>query len=113
MVSLFFLVFLQLDRFPVELAVPDFLAQRIVSATFVPAFLQRQDRGDAVDDVVRFFHAFFRQRGVLVLFGFGHIFHRADYLADLSDAALDQFILRGDFLKGAQQHPDDFRDISE
>ena len=41
LMPLFFLVFLQLDRFPVELAVPDFLAQRIISAPLVPAFLQR------------------------------------------------------------------------
>ena len=114
MVSLFFLVFLQLDRFPVELAVPDFLAQRVivrvgipvsglvsapVSATFIPAFFHRQDRGDTGNNVVRFLDALFRHRGVLVLFGFGHVFDRADDLADLADPALGEFILRSDFLK--------------
>ena len=77
--SLFLVVFLQLDRFPVELTVPGFLSQGIVvlpcatglvvpgcdtpghisfaiaSAALIPAFLLRQDCGDAVDDVARFF----------------------------------------------------------
>ena len=48
-ILLFLVVFFQFDRFPFELAVPGFLAQNvIVSATRVPAFLHRQDRGDTV-----------------------------------------------------------------
>jgi len=81
--------------------------------TLIPAFFHRQDCGDTMDNIVRFLNSFFRHRGVRVSFGFGHVFHRTDHLADLINAPLGEIVLRSYRFKCGEQHPDDFRNISK